>query len=233
MIAVAVVAGLLALSLTPEGLAILFGVFGLAQIIVLWPMFRGFRKLAVFSFGVITALTNIGCAVLCISALNIGGVFLMALGWFLAVPLIIATGVAWATAATSRNARSRRSPFLAWPLVLAAALAPLSMPLTLWPLRLAFLASRPAMERLADRVAAGQSVTSAEWAGVFRVVGSALDPASGNIGLITDTNPAGRSGFVRLSPTVQRNGPFWNYRPFFNLNFNEHMAGRWWYRNED
>src|SRR5262249_53313702 len=71
-------------------------------------------------------------------------------------PFILGIGAAWATPATRRTARSRRSPLLAWPLVLAVALAPFSMLLTPWPLRLAFLASRPAMERLADRVAAGK-----------------------------------------------------------------------------
>src|SRR5262245_6908130 len=107
------------------------------------------------------------------------------------------------------------------------------MLLTPWPLRLAFLASRPAMERLADRVAAGRAVTSPEWAGLFQIVGSAVDPTTGNVGLITDPDPAGRSGFVRLSPAVRVDGPYWNYRPFVNLNINEHLTGPWWYQNED
>jgi hypothetical protein len=233
MIAVAIVAGLLALSLWPEGFAVAFGLLYLSQIAVLWSMFRGYRRLSAFCFGLEAAVANAWCAVCCIYLLSMGGLALMFVGWFLAFPFLLGIGAAWATAATRRSDRARRSPLLAGPLVLAAAFAPLSMLLTPWPLRLAFLASQAAMERLADRVAAGQAVTSPEWAGLFRVVGSAVDPASGNIGLVIDPNPAGRSGFVRLSPTVEVNGPIWNDRPFVNLNVNEHLIGRWWYQNED
>jgi hypothetical protein len=115
-------------------------------------------------------------------------------------------------------------------LVLVLAFAPLSMLFTLWPLRLAFFASRPAMDRLADRVNAGQAIGSPEWAGLFRVVGSAIEPTKGNVGLIIDPNPGGRSGFVRTGPGVPAKK---NLGPFWNLNFNEHLGGRWWYQNED
>jgi len=86
------------------------------------------------------------------------------------------------------------------------------------------------MEHLADRVAAGQAVASPEWAGLFRVVGSDVDPVKGNVGLIIDPNASGRSGFVRVGLGL---APDQNDGPFYNRNFNEHMAGRWWYQNED
>ena len=90
----------------------------------------------------------------------------------------------------------------------------------------------PAMERLADRVGAGQPVTSPEWVGLFRVVGSAVDPSTGNVGLIIDPDPSGRSGFVRVSvgpgiPAGRSNGPF------HNLNFDLQLRDRWWYECED
>jgi hypothetical protein len=116
---------------------------------------------------------------------------------------------------TRPDARPGRLGFLAWPLVFALGFFPLTMLFTRWPLRLAFLASAPAMDRLADRVAAGRSVTSPEWAGLFRVVGSAVEPSNGNVGLIIDPDPSGRSGFVRLGapggvPAGRAGGPFYD-----------------------
>ena len=232
MIAVAVVAGLLAVAHSPTGLAVTFGLLYLALIGVQWWMFRGFRRLSALCFGVGAALVNILSVTLCVYLLNLGGAFLMFIGWLVAFPTIIGTGVAWASAATRRTAKSRRSPLVAWPLVLVLTLLPLSMLLTFWPFRLAFLASRPALDRLADRVEAGQPVTSPEWAGLFRVVASAVDPSSGNVGLIMDPAPSGRSGFVRVSVgpgmTAARSSS-----PFANLNFDLQLPERWWYECED
>lgn len=230
MIAVAVVAGLLALAHSTSGPAIAFGLLDLSLGGVLWWMFSGFRRLSALCFGVVSAVTIVWCTAFCIYLLNIGGHFLVGLGWLFAFPIVLGSGGAWATAATRRMSRPRQSPFLAWPLVLVLAFGPLSMMLTPWPLRLAFLASRPAMERLANRVAAGQSLSRPEWAGLFRVVGSDIDPAKGSVGLIIDADPRGRSGFVRLGPGVPEQD---SYGPFYNLNFNEHLGGPWLYQNED
>jgi hypothetical protein len=232
MIAVAVVAGILAVSLSSIGLVVAFGLLYLAVIGVLWWMFRGFRRLSALCFGVMVALSNTWSAALCTYVLDMGGAFLMFLGWFLAFPIVISTGVVWASAATRRNARRQRPAVLAWLVVLVSAFLPLSMLLTFWPFRLAFLASRPALDRLADRVVAGQAVTSPEWVGLFRVVGSAVEPSNGNIGLIIDPDPSGRSGFVRVSdgpriPAGRSNGPF------HNLNFDLQLRDRWWYECED
>jgi len=64
------------------------------------------------------------------------------------------------------------------------------------------------------------------------VVGSAVDPSTGNVGLIIDPDPSGRSGFVRVSigpriPTARSNGPF------YNLNFDLQLRERLWYECED
>jgi len=232
MIGVAVVAGLLAVARSPFGLVVAFGLVYLALIGVLWWMFRGFRRLSAVCFGVVVALSNTLSAALCIYLLSMGGALLMFLGWFLTFPIVISTGVAWASAATRGTARPQHSPMLAWPLVLVSALLPLSMLLTFWPFRLAFLASRPAMDRLADRVVARQVVTSPEWVGLFRVVGSAVDPSTGNVGLIIDSDPSGRSGFVRVGvgpsiPAGRCSGPF------YDLNFDLQLRDRWWYECED
>jgi len=231
MIAVAVIAGLFALARSPVGPILVFLSLSASLAFVLWQMFRGFRRLAALAFAVVAALSNVSSAALCIYYLNLGGAVLMFLVSLITIPAILGVGAAWATTATQRTAAlPRRSPLLSWPLVIALAIAPLTMLFTHWPLRLAFFASSSSMKHLADRVAAGQAVRNPEWAGLFRVVGSAGEPVKGNVGLIIDGNASGRSGFVRVGLGVH---PEENDGPFYNLNFNQHMAGRWWYQNED
>jgi hypothetical protein len=169
---------------------------------------------------------------LCIHRPNMGDVMLMFLVWLLAFPIVFGAGAAWATEVTRRAARPYRSPFLAWPLVLVLTILLLTMLLTRWSFHLAFLASTSAMDRLADCVAAGQGIAGPEWAGLFRVVGSAVDPSSGNVGLIFDPDPWGRSGFVRVGavpsvPTGRSNGPF------YNLYLDLKLYDRWRYECED
>jgi hypothetical protein len=233
MIAVAVVAGLLTLFFRVPISPILVGGMLVCSCILiegLRRMFHGFRRVAALCFGVAGGLANLATAMVCIYKLKLGVAILSIWGWFILLPIILGAGAGWATAATGATVESRRSPFLVWPLVLVLAFAPLSMLLTHWPLRLAFLVSRPAMERLADRVAAGQRITRPELAGLFLVVGSGVDRAKGNVGLIVDADPSGRSGFVRLGPDVPEHD---TYGPFYNLNFNEHLADRWFYQDED
>jgi hypothetical protein len=229
MVTVALVAGLLALSLSPTGLVVAFGVEYLALIAVLWRLFRGFRRLSALCFGVVAALGNTSCAVLSIYCLNRDGIVVVSLGWFFAFPLMIGIGVAWASLATRREALPRRSPLLAWPLVLLLTVLPLTMVFTQWPFRLAFLASKSALNRLAHRVAIGQTPPRPLRAGLFLVVGSTIDPSTGNVGLIVDPYPAGRSGFVRvkLGSKGRRNGPF------HNLNYDLQVSDEWWYECED
>jgi hypothetical protein len=232
MIVVAAAAGLLAASRSPIGLFVAFGLVYLALVGALWSMFHGFRRVSAVCFGLMAALSNIATAGLCIYRLSMVGFVLMLLVWLLAFPLVFGAGAAWATATTRRAARSQRSPFWAWPLVIALGFLPVTMLLTHWPLRLAFLASAPALDGLADRIAAGQGITSPEWAGLFRVVGSAVEPSNGNVGLIIDPDPSGRSGFVRVvaSPglPVGRSGG-----PFYNLNLDMRLGDRWRYVCED
>ncbi len=66
-----------------------------------------------------------------------------------------------------------------------------------------------------------------EWAGVFRIVGSAFDSATGRVGLITDNNPGGRAGFERHGPGSAGGGPF------YNLAYDKELSERWRYVEED
>jgi hypothetical protein len=83
------------------------------------------------------------------------------------------------------------------------------------------------------------------------VVGSAVDPASGNVGLIIDPDRSGRSGFVRVGggpvapdPSSRRTGfvrvgggsvaPVGRpIGPFCNLYFDLPLPDGWWYECED
>jgi hypothetical protein len=229
---VAAAAILLATVRSEIGLVIASGLAYLLASGAVWWILCSFRRLSAFWFGILVVLSNTTSAVLIIYLPSTGRSVATLLAWFLILSLVAGAGAAWVTAATRRTAMSRRSPLSAWLLVAALVFLPPSMLLQLWPLRLAFLASRQALERLADRVAAGHVVAKPEWVGNIRVVESAVDPASVNVGLITDPNLSGRSGFVRTSAgrwaaTRPPTGPF------YNLDFALELHDRWWYECED
>jgi hypothetical protein len=231
MITVAIVAVFLGLyELMGDLLLVaLFGVAYVCLIGLLWWMFRDFRRLSALCLGISAGATNFSCFLLCIYLANLDGFVVALIIWFATLPLILGAGSAWALKSTRRNAVGRRSPLWVWPLVVGLAVLPLTMVITLWPLWLAFRVSQPALERLADRVANGQVLVTPEWAGLIRVVGSAVDSATGNVGLVVDPNPNGRSGFVRLGPGVP---PGQTAGPFFNQSVNS-LGGRWSYQEED
>jgi hypothetical protein len=141
-------------------------------------------------------------------------------------------GTAWAVAATRGDAahpHSRRvqcSPLLVLLLAVATAVTPQITLWTLWPLWVAFLVSSPALERLADRVAAGQAPPFPVRAGLYRIVGCATDTRTGNIALITDANPGGREGFVRRQPGTP-------HGPFSSLWMGMRLSRRWAFEMEE
>ncbi len=71
------------------------------------------------------------------------------------------------------------------------------------PLRLAFLASRPALDRLADRIERGEQVNLPERAGVYRIVASRRDPRTGEVLLLIDDRNYTQSGFARNPKPIQ------------------------------
>src|SRR5262245_23356301 len=190
MIAVGLVAGLLALSRWPAWPLLVLCGFNLISASMLWRSVRGFRRLAAWGFGVVATVVNIACAIQNIYFQDLGGHVIGFLGWFITFPLIAALGAAWAASVSRPPAIHPRSPLVAWPLVPVLAVLPLTMSFTQWPFRLAFFASRSALNQLADQVANEQLPSFPRWAGVFRVLGSTTDSSTGNIGLITDLNPA-------------------------------------------
>jgi hypothetical protein len=186
--------------------------------------------LSALCFGSTAAVANVTSFFLGIYLFGLGGFFISSLVWLAAFPLILGAGSAWAVKATQRDAIARRSPLLAWPLVIGLGILPLTMLMTSWPFRMAFTVFLPALERLADRAAAGQGFAAPERAGVYYVVGTAVDATTGNIGLIIDSNPGGRSGFVRAAPGV---APGQTDGPFFNSSVSALLGGRWSLQEED
>jgi hypothetical protein len=233
MIAVAVVACILTLlESPPAGFVLIWVVCGVVQAHICWERLRGRRRRAAWSFGITSLATSASVASLSIYALNTWGMLGMFLASLCGIPLTLGFGAAWADTSTRPDTATRRSPILAWALVLVLGILPLTILLTSWPFHLAFLASRPAMDRLADRIAGGQRIASPEWAGLFRVVATAVDPSSGNICLVIDLDPSGRSGFVRLgaapkAPTGRPSGPFYNV--YLDLK----LCAEWKYECED
>jgi hypothetical protein len=228
MIAVAAIAPLLVgLRFPPFLLTFSFGAC-VALAHGLWLAARRYKRLPAAAFGLAGALLN----VLCWRASIAGSLTVIAFG---ALPCLIATavvfgfGAAWCAAATRDLKLSRRSLVLRWTAVAVISIAPMTMLLTHWPFRLAFLVSRPALERLANEVAAGAPVTRPRWAGVFVIVGSAVDPKTRNVGLITNPNPSGRSGFERYGARGTRGavGAFYNSWSKMELDQN------WRYAEED
>src|SRR5262249_24182648 len=114
----------------------------------LWFRAHASRRVAGLCFGVGAGLANGGDAALCVHPNSLVLVLLVVTLLF-ATPAIASLGVAWATLATRPTAIPRRSAVSAWLLVFGLAVAPSTMMFTLWPLRLAFLVSSPALNRLA------------------------------------------------------------------------------------
>jgi hypothetical protein len=190
MIAIAVVAGLLALAVVSPALAILVSIPCVALIGSWWLVRRERLRIAGVGFWVLAIAINalyIACCIAPVWGL-LPGLFLGY--WVIALPVLGGLGLAWGILSTRSNAIPRRWRGLAaTSLVLLTAL-PLVTVGTLWPLRLAFVAARPELDRLADQVAARKAVGFPQQVGAFRFAGAGFDHPSGNVGLMIDPNPS-------------------------------------------
>jgi hypothetical protein len=222
MIAVCVAAGLLGIYRAGGVFPLVVASFSLAMTGGAWLAFSHNPRLAIQAFAVSAIAANLLVAILGVYFLNMTGFVLMFLVSAALVPFALGSGSAWAWTHPRRNPKAAASV-----LVLVLGLLPISMMLTSWPLRLASALSRPSMDRLADRLAAGETLASPEWAGMYRIVAADHEPRNGNVILVTDPNSSGRSGFVRVSDPSQSLGQM------YNLNLDVPVGGSWRYQNED
>jgi hypothetical protein len=200
MVAIAIIAGVLAQPVFLQQVAVvpalaLFTAWGLLS--------RGYRRTAGGCFWCLAIPYNVLVTTAC--AFPFYNLALISL--YFIIPTMVGFGIAWAILATRPVASPRRSRWAAWVSVITLTMLPAVTVWTVWPFRLEFLMARSALARLADQVAAGQTIRSPRWAGMFRVVSSAVNPDTGTVALIIDPNPGGPSAFVRVggSPSHRPN----------------------------
>jgi hypothetical protein len=230
LIAIGVIAGLLALPDPWRVIAFALSLPCLALLYARWLHAQGLLVIAEFCFWILAILINI----LYVSLSVFPGLHLLLLyiAWLvLVLPTLAGFGIVWARLTTGGDGVSQTSSSRTWLSVIALTLMPLVAARTAWPFQLRFLMAKPALERLADQVATGQAMTTPQWAGPCWIAGSAFDPASGNVGLMIDTNPNGPSGFVRNRGPLS--GPYGCFRPFRGDWYHLNLVGGWCYHEED
>jgi len=230
MLAVAVLAGCLAILVSGNVFGLVVIVLAIALIGARWLVFRSQRKLAAIWFGIAAVSINLLYVAACTTPISylLPALFLACV--FMFIPVIGGLGASWATLATRKTATPVRTPALAWLSVTILTVAPLLTLWTLWPLHVFFFAARPAMERLADQSATGQPFNGPRWIGVFRLAGSSVDFPTGEVALLVDANPNGPSGFVRCAGSLSCGGPA---HLIHGSNLRVHLGGDWWYNEDD
>lgn len=229
MVVIAVMAGLLALpvqlSLVVIALAIPCAAIGIARRL----LYRRHLRLAAYAFWGVAIPINFLTALSCFAPKYylLIPVFLGLIT--IGVPSIAALGTAWALSFARQRFVSPRIRDGAGMAVFFLTVLPIVTLWTFWPLHLAFMAARPTMERLADQVAAGKPVLFPRRAGVFVVSAAAVDPISGDVGLMIEPNPNHPSGFVRARPGSAPNPN----TPIGGSNLSVGLGGGWSYREDD
>ncbi len=193
----------------------------------LWLAARPFRRVSALGFATAAIVTNTTCFVAPICSSWLVGVLISMCACALGMPLTFGFGAVWSRPPDRAPLISLRSRVLRRTINLVLTLAPLTMLVCQWPFQLAFLASQPALDRLADRVGRGNPVTDPEWAGAFRIVGSDVNVFTGGIRLITDPSQGGHSGFERSG----RRPP--GYYAYYALSYKRKLTEKWRYVEED
>jgi hypothetical protein len=205
-------------------LAFLGGVFVLPFLSLL-PVFRRRKQASDWAWS--KRGRDMLTAALCLVALVVVGISVTGLEPFsaalLAVLALFAT-VAIAPIVIIHDSTDRARVSVAH-LVFLVALGGLivSVPWTQWPLRVAFAISRPALADLAQQLAAGEYPGFPCRAGAFLILRGETD--QGRPCLWTDTNPSGRTGFVKRTATVPNNA--------FNLWSDVELDADWRLISED
>jgi hypothetical protein len=228
MIAVLIAAGLLALPGDWAAAILVIAVLIAGPLGAERLFLRGHRRAAALGFWVLGVSWNAIYIALCLEP-DVYFLMPLFLGWIFMTPTVGGLGIAWVRLTGRDGAVPARARAMAGISVFALCLLPAFTVCTCWPLRLAFLTARPALETLADQVAARKASSFPVRAGVFRIRGSGIDPATGSVGLMTDPNPSGPTGFVRLG---LRNSPI-RRDPIVGSHLYIELGWGWSYREED
>ncbi|BCM90950.1 hypothetical protein IAD21_02813 [Abditibacteriota bacterium] len=167
--------------------------FVLAALVLLWTSFTGSESFSVFV-----------CAFL---------------GPIIAVIVLCFTWK-WTGLHTCRSVRAK------WVNVIAGVTCLVifvSVPLTHWPLRLAYILSRPSFEALAQSLQTGTKYPHSMRVGAFYIKKAEIYNIDGKICLWTDLSPSGKTGFTRCPS---------NDLPF-NLWSSLKLDGDWQFVSED
>jgi hypothetical protein len=200
---------------------------GLALCSARWLWLRGRRQGAAVCFLTLAISTNAFYAACCVIPSHLLRVVLCVAWMFLVIPTLVGFGVVWAALAPSESRHSSNSPAVAWLCVILLTTIPLLTLWTLWPLRFAFAFAKPSIELLADQTAVGGAISFPCSVGLLRVVGSSVDPATGNVRITLMSDHNGRYGFLRLGAGVSRE------QALTVGSQCEHLGARWWYEAEE
>ena len=118
---------------------------------------------------------------------------LLALGFPTALVLLAVAVVAWVCRGAERRRWYQLALLVVWVLLLAGIYG------TSWPMRWSFAASTPALDRLAEQVAAGQTPSLPTRAGAYLIRAVETRPVSGGLAICLWTAPPERQhvGFVQ------------------------------------
>lgn len=206
----------------------LWGVAGVCSVVAAgsaigtWGVCRGRPRRAAWCFGV----SAVACSALVawggLEEPGIGALLVMTAAAVPTLPVVVFAGAAWAASEEFIGSRGGRRRARAWCLVGLMAALPVSMVLFQWPFRLVFLATRPAWERLADRVEAGHPPTFPVRIGCHTVHWC----IKAEDGVILFRNPPGKDPdrFVRERGERRHASPFLEYD---FLNNRVDLFGQW------
>ena len=158
MISIAVLAGLLAMHPALALIVIVLFVPYVSWIGARWLLRREYHSMVACEFWIAATTINVSVAVYCVApSPEVLRVIFIGL-WLTGVPTIASLGTVWISSLTRTEADTSRMRETLYITVIVLALMPSLTIVTLWPLHLAFLASRRRMESVARQVAAGLPV---------------------------------------------------------------------------
>jgi hypothetical protein len=154
------------------------------------------------------------------SGVEMFGVWLLALS----LPFVAAILLAFFWKAIGPyKCRSPRARRVNGALVLASVAVYCTVPTTHWPLRAAFLLSKPALESVALDLQSGKRFNGRLRVGLFAIQKAEIYDLNGKVCLWTDLHPSGKTGFTLCPPDDIP----------FNLWSNLELDRRWQYVSED